>query len=257
MSKRDLYFSKPWMNAAGTLGFSPDPRAPMAWEDFGAFVTNPISSRPRLPAAQPAASEYPGGFLLHTGLPNPGISAVIRAEAPRWARSDLPIIVHLMADRPEETARMVQRLERQENVMAVELGFAPLLSDDIIFVALEMCLGELPLVVSLPAEQAVRIGAKVMQAGAAAISMSAPRGAISPGPSPDGKGELLMGRLYGPSLFPQALEHIHTAARMGLPIIGAGGVWKREQAEAMISAGALAVQVDASLWLPKYKGPVR
>ncbi len=247
MSKRDLYFRKPLMNAAGMLGFSPDPRAPVAWEELGAFVTNPISLRPRLPAAKPAAVDYPGGFLLHTGLPNPGLPAVIKKDSARWARSALPVIVHLMADRPEETARMVQMLERQENVMAVELGFAPLLSDDIIYVALEMCLGELPLVVSLAAEQVVRIGARVMQAGAAAISVSTPRGALA---TVDG-GPLTMGRLYGPSLFPQALELVHTAAKMGLPVIGAGGIWKRDQAEAMIQAGAFAVQIDAQLWLPQ------
>ncbi len=251
MSKRDLYFSKPRMNAAGTLGFSPDPRAPMAWEDFGAFVTNPISLRPRLPAAQPALIEYPGGFLLHTGLPNLGLASVIKKDAARWARADLPVLVNLMADRPEETAKMVQMLERQENVMAVELGFAPLLADDVIFLALEMSLAELPLIVCLPADQVVRIGARLMQAGAAAISLSAPRGALK-----TDHAELTMGRLYGPSLFPQALELVHTAARMGLPIIGAGGIWKQEQAEAMLAAGALAVQVDANLWLPKNKGPV-
>jgi hypothetical protein len=36
-----------------------------------------------------------------------------------------------MADRPEETQHMVRMLESQENVMAVELGFAPLLANDI------------------------------------------------------------------------------------------------------------------------------
>ncbi len=245
MSKRDLYFRKPLMNAAGTLGFSPDPRAPLAWEDLGTFVTNPISLRPRLPAAQPAVVEYPGGFLLHTGLPNPGLSAVIKKDSARWARADLPVIVHLMADRPEETAKMVQMLERQENVMGVELGFASLLASDTLTLTVEMCRGELPLIVSLTAEQVTRIGARVMQTGAAAISLSAPRGAL------ETDGALTMGRLYGPSLFPQALELVHTAARMGLPVIGAGGVWKRDQAEAMIQAGALAVQVDASLWLPQ------
>lgn len=246
MSKCDLYFRKPLMNAAGTLGFSPDPRTPVAWKDLGAFVTHPISLRPRLPAARPAVVEYPGGFLLHTGLPNPGLPAVIKKESARWARANLPVIVHLMADRPEETAKMVQMLERQENVMGVELGFAPLLSSDTLYVALEMCRGELPLIISLTADQVTRIGARVMQAGAAAISLSAPRGALD-----TGDGSLTMGRLYGPSLFPQALELVHTAARMGLPIIGAGGIWKRDQAEAMIQAGALAVQVDASLWLPQ------
>lgn len=253
--KRDLYFSKPLMNAAGSLGFAPDPRAPVTWEDFGAFVTNPISLRSRLPAAQPALIGYPGGFLLHTGLPNPGFSSVMKKESARWARSDLPILVNLMADRPEETAKMVQMLEGQENVMAVEMGFAPQLADDIILLALEMCRGELPLVISLPADQLLRLGARVMAEGAAAVSLSAPRGAmhLTPNPSPVRRGELVKGRLFGPSLFPQTLEIIHSAARLGLPVIGAGGVWKREQAEALIEAGALAVQMDASLWLPKYK----
>lgn len=250
--KRDLYFSKPLMNAAGCLGFAPDPRAPVTWEDFGAFVTNPISLRPRLPAAQPALIEYPGGFLLHTGLPNPGLASVLKKDSARWARSDLPIVVHLMADRPEETAKMVQMLESQDNVMAVEMGFAPLLADDIILLALEMCRGELPLVISLPSDQLLRLGARVMSEGAAAVSLSAPRGAMPLTPS-----KLIEGRLYGPSLFPQTLEVVHSAARLGLPVIGAGGVWKREQAEALIEAGALAVQVDASLWLPKHNGLVR
>jgi dihydroorotate dehydrogenase len=35
---------------------------------------------------------------------------------------------------------------------------------------------------------------------------------------------------------------------LGLPIIGAGGVWNKENADSMVSAGALAVQVDAALW---------
>ncbi|MBK8824145.1 MAG: hypothetical protein IPN58_16545 [Anaerolineales bacterium] len=125
--KRDLYFSKPIMNTAGLLGFAPDPRAGINFDAFGAFVTNPISLRSRLPAAQPALIEFPGGFLLHSGLPNPGLSAVLKKHAARWNRADMPIIVNLMADRPEETMRMVQMLEGVDNVMAVELGFAPLI----------------------------------------------------------------------------------------------------------------------------------
>src|SRR5262245_19353484 len=138
MFKRDLSFRTPLMNAAGTLGFAPDVRAAVDWDRFGAFVTNPVSWRPRVPTANPQIVHYAGGFLLHTGLPNPGFSAVLKKYAPRWADSKLPVIVNLMADRPEETAQMVRRLENVENVAAVELGFAPLLSDDIILMALEM-----------------------------------------------------------------------------------------------------------------------
>jgi len=236
------------MNAAGSLGFAPDTRAGIPFDAFGAFVTNPLSLRPRKPAAQPEILEYPGGFLLHSGLPNPGFSAGLKKYSSRWDKSDLPVIVHLMADRPEETQRMVQMLEMHENVMAAELGFAPLLANDLILLTLEMCLGELPLIFSLPVEQVLSLGPRLMQDGAQAISISAPRGALNPSLSPSCGGELITGRLYGASLFPRALETVHSAAKLGLPIIGAGGVWTKDSAEAMLSAGALAVQVDAVLW---------
>ena len=60
--------------------------------------------------------------------------------------------------------------------------------------------------------------------------------------------EITHGRLFGPSLFPQTLSIVDSAARLGIPIIGAGGVWSKQNADAMLSVGALAVQVDAALW---------
>jgi len=233
------------MNAAGSLGFAPDPRAGIPLESFGAFVTNPISLRPRLPTTQPAVIEFPGGFLMHTGLPNPGLPAVLKKHEARWNRAELPIIVNLMADRPEETMKMVQMLEGIENVMAVELGFAPLLADDIILLNLEMCSGEIPLIFSLPTEQVLSLGPKLIQEGAHAISISSSRGALM-----NDDRELITGRLYGRSLFPRSLDIVHSAVKLGTPIIGAGGVWTKQDAADMLSAGAMAVQTDASLWVP-------
>jgi dihydroorotate dehydrogenase (NAD+) catalytic subunit len=243
MFKQDLTFSSSYMNAAGTLGFVPDFRAPVPWESFGAFVTNPLSLRVRKPTSNPALIEYPGGFLLHTGLPNPGLNAAVKKYARRWAESRLPIIVHLMADRPDETMRMVQSLEELENIVAVELGFAPLLADDIILLTIEMSLGELPLIVSLPIEQVLSLGPRVIQEGAAAISLASPRGMLT-----DANGLLTTGRLSGPALFPQSLLTVRDAVGANLPIIGAGGVGSKENADTMLSVGALAVQVDEGLW---------
>ena len=251
--KRDLYLSKPIMNAAGSLGFAPDPRTGIPLDAFGAFVTNPISLRPRLPTAQPALIEFPGGFLLHTGLPNPGLSAVLKKCSTRWNHADLPIIVNLMADRPEEAVHMVRMLESIENVMAVELGFAPLLTDDLILLNLEMCLGELPLIFSLPTEQVLTLGPRLIQEGAEAISISSPRGALplTSSSSPERRGELITGRLCGQSLFPRSLDIVNSATMLGIPIIGAGGVWTDKDAADMLSTGAMAVEIDSSLWIPK------
>jgi dihydroorotate dehydrogenase (NAD+) catalytic subunit len=244
--KRDLYFGKSIMNVAGLLGFAPDPRTGVDLASLGAFVTNPISLRPRLPTAHPSVIEFPGGFLLHSGLPNPGLAAVIKKYDARWNRADMPVIVHLMADRPEETRYMVRMLEGIENVMAAELGFAPLLADDIILLNLEMCVGEVPLIFSLPTEQILRLGPRLIEGGAAAISISTPRGALM-----NEEKKLVTGRLYGRSLFPRSLELVHSAAMLGMPIIGAGGVWTEQDAADMLSAGAMAVETDASLWLPR------
>jgi dihydroorotate dehydrogenase (NAD+) catalytic subunit len=262
--KRDLYFSKPLMNAAGSLGFAPELRVLGelgVLDHFGAFVTNPFSLRPRLPAAKPDVLEHPGGFLFHTGLPNPGFKEGLKRYSAKWSRSDLPVIVHLMADRPEETQRMVRMLESHENVMAAELGFAPLLANDIILMTLEMCQGEVPLIFSLPVEQVLSLGPRLMEHGAQAISIAAARGALPliANTSAAGRAELITGRLYGPSLFPRTLETVYSAVKLGLPIIGAGGVWTKENAEAMLSVGAIAVQVDAALWNPAstFSAPAR
>ena len=253
--KRDLYFSKPLINAAGSLGFAPDTRNGISLDLFGAFVTNPISLRPRLPTSHPALVEFPGGFILHTGLPNPGFNAVLKKYSAKWNRADLPIIVHLMADRPEETQRMVRELENVENVMAVQLGFAPLLADDIILLNLEMCLGEVPLIFALPHEQVLTLGRKLVDNGASAISVASPRGAaLAPNPSPTERGEFITGRMYGQSLFPRSLDIVRSAVMSGLPIIGSGGVWSQADVESMLKAGAMAVETDAQLWVPKEAG---
>jgi dihydroorotate dehydrogenase (NAD+) catalytic subunit len=253
MFKQDLSFRKPLMNAAGTLGFSPDIRAPFQWDNLGAFITNPLSLRPRKPTAKPICIEFPGGFLLHTGLPNPGFNVAIKKNARRWADAPLPIIVNLMADRPEESMQMVKFLEGKENVIAVEIGFAPLLADDIILLAIEMCQGELSIIVSLAPEQVLRLGPRALEAGAAAISLAVPRGMLpfTPTESSQTHDGLISGRLFGPALLPQSLNLVYTAARLGLPIIGSGGVYTLENAEAMMTAGAIAVQLDAGLWLTK------
>ena len=247
ISKTELELGKPLMNAAGMLGFAPDMRAAVPWHELGAFVTNPISLRARTATQTPAVLEYAGGFLLHTGLPNPGFDAVVREQQKRWTEASHQVVVHLMADRPEETRAMVHALEEVENVCAVELGFAPLLADEIVLLAIEMSRGEIPLIASLPADQVLRVGREAIERGASAISISAPRGTLSRA------GKTVSGRLYGPSLFPASLELVYAAAKAGIRIIGAGGVCSRAEAEAMLAAGAVGAQMDSRLWLPEIK----
>jgi dihydroorotate dehydrogenase (NAD+) catalytic subunit len=240
--KFDLALNPPLMNAAGSLGFSPTRQSGTSYE-LGAFVTNPVSLNPRSPAQGRGLWNFPGGFILHSGYPNPGLKAVIRRHAGRWGRAGLPVIVHLLAQRDDEIAMMVQMLEGLPGVSAFEIGLPPEADRELTARMVRSAAGELPVLARLPLERILELAETATSAGAAAVSLCPPRGVL-----PDSDGKLLRGRLYGPALFPLALAAVQALARSGLPVIGACGVYQPEDIEAMLAAGALAVQLDSVLW---------
>lgn len=246
--KFDLTFDRPLMNAAGSLGFAPDRHGPVDLSRLGAFVTHPVSLERRSPARGVRYLAYPGGFLLHTGYPNPGLRAAVRRYAGQWGRSPVPVLVHLLCQRVEELAQAVQRLEGIPGVAGIELGLPPEIEAGQASALVQAATGELPVIARLPLERAVELGQALTKnnttpEGLAGFSLGPPRGLLL---TPDGG--LARGRLYGPGVFPLALATVQALSALGVPVIGGGGVYGVEQAEAMREAGAVAVQVDAVLW---------
>jgi len=232
------------MNAAGTLGFAPSPRGPVDLSRLGAFVTNPLSLAPRTPAETRRLLPFAGGFLLHTGLPNPGLSSVLRQYAHRWAGASLPVIVHILANHPDEVYRVVRRLEGIEGILAVELGLPPQVDPAGAALLLQAAAGELLILPCLPPERIAELAPTLKKAGVQGpISLQPPRGAL-----PGSEGRLVGGRLYGPAVLPLALAAVHEARRAGFEVIGSGGVYSDADISAMRAAGAAAVQLDAVLW---------
>jgi dihydroorotate dehydrogenase len=240
--RRPLQIDPPLMNAAGSLGFAPDLRSGLPWNEFGAFVTNPVSLRPRNPAASARWGEFPGGVLVHSGHPNPGFRQVLNQYAARWVQVPLPVIVHLLASSPQEIQECVLQLEVVENIMAVEIGFPQSIGQQEAAEIISAALGELPLIARLPLSCSLEMAPVLEAAGAAAISLGAPRGSL-----PSGEG-FTHGRMYGPAVYPLALQLVRELHLLGLNVIGAGGIYQHHQAEEMRRAGALAVQVDLALW---------
>ncbi|KAA3642906.1 MAG: hypothetical protein DWQ07_20505 [Chloroflexi bacterium] len=238
-----LHFPSPLLNASGSLGFALETDSPIDLNLLGAFITKPISRRPRQPASGQRLSHVSGGVLMHNGHPNPGLSSVLKTYAPRWAESPIPIIVHLLGGADPDLSSIVERLEMQENIMAVELGLPWDISVGEAVQITKEGLGELPLIVRLPLPRAFDLAGPVMNAGAVALSLGPPRGATL-----GEDGSLLRGRLYGPSNFPQAFQMVDALAEEGYTVIGAGGVYSPDDARAMLDAGAIAVQLDTVLW---------
>lgn len=256
MPKYDLLFEPPLMNAAGILGFAPNPHDFPALEKLGIFITHPVSLRPRAPAAGQRFVPLPGGFLLHTGYPNPGLYRTVRRYRSRWQRSPVPVVVHLLALSVEEVKRCVQVLERVDGVYGLELGLPPEVDPALACELVLAAAGELPVIVRLPLERATDLSQALAERAVPllAVSLSPPRGAL-PGQAGAGEAALLTGRIYGPAVFPFALAAVRAVVRLGLPVVGAGGVYSPGQADAMRAAGALAVQLDSVLWRGGYFSP--
>ena len=166
-----LHFRRPWLNAPGTLGFAPDSRGPLDLDQLGAFVTNPISLRPRKAARPPRLQQLAGVIWLHTGHPNPGIRRVLDRYRAAWVRAPLPIVPHLLANQPDEIARMVAPLEGLENVEAIEVGIPPDAAPELARALVAAAVGERPVVAHIGLERIHELAASAMQAGASAVSL--------------------------------------------------------------------------------------
>ena len=243
-----LEFKQGLMNAAGMLGFAPDAQGKVLWKGFDAFITNPISARRRRAARQAEKLDFPGGTLMHSGLPNHGINASLKAYSGRWAKAEVGIIVNLLGEEAQALRGMVERVEELENVLSIEVSLGGELSPEMVRELCQAAVGELPIIASIAVERALELGPVAVEAGAEVISLGAARGSL-----PNADGELVSGRLYGPGQLPRALWVTRELATGGLRVVGGGGVYRAEDARAMLAAGALAVQVDTVLWKAGWK----
>lgn len=246
--KYSLIVDSPVMNAAGTMGFANAYHTLVKMGKLGAFVTNPVTLGRRSPARGPRVVPLDAGVLLHTGLPNPGLSGVIKEFQAVWYESPVPIIMHIVGTTSDEIRRMVRRLDEIESVAALELG----LRDDITWEEAAALVeaateAEKPILVRIPVYDAYEVAHVAADAGADALVVAAPpRGTARDRHT----GRLVGGRVYGPLVKPMILRLVEVLAQRldDIPIIGAGGIHSPQDARDYLEVGAVAVQVDSVIW---------
>ncbi len=248
--KYSLVIENPVMIASGMMGFDPmNYRDLIKLEKLGAMVTNGVSLRARGSAAGARVVSHPGGVLVHTGLPNPGVERVVRRHRKAWNKSPIPIVVHVIATKPTDVMRCGEMLEGMPGVVGIELGLHDrVVAEDIfqfIEAVRERC--QLPLLIKLPLYHAVDLAQDAVDAGADALVVAAPprgtdRDALT--------GRLVGGRIYGPWLKPQTLRTVGQIAQsIQVPVIACGGIHTPDDARDYIEAGATAVQIDTLTWV--------
>ena len=247
--KNSLILDCPVMPAAGTFGFGDVYRGMVNLEKLGAIVTNPVTYKPWHPATGTRVIPLDAGVLVHTGLPNLGISKTLAKYRTALDKLPLPIILHVVATSPGDVASCAARIDAEHAIDAIELGLNDDTSIDesVDFVRAAVRRTEKPVLVRLPLNEAYTLAQPVADAGAGALVIAAPPRGTARDPY---SGRLLSGRIYGPLVKPMVLRVVgQLADQVDVPIIGAGGIHSPQDARDYLDAGAVAVQVDSATWI--------
>lgn len=240
-----LSLRTPVLAAAGCLGYGVEYLKLIDLGQLGAIVTRSTSLHGRR-RALPRLIETPGGLLGAGDWPDPGLSYVIGQCAPAWAGWPTPVILSIVGGRASEYAAIAAALEGVEGIAGLELNLAQQAEQAASITAAVRAATQLPLLAKLPYSTAIgALALAVAGAGADALTVAAP----PPGGAPDPQsGELVDGWLAGPAIRPLALAAVRAAAHAaGCPIVGCGGVSTLADAQALLAAGAIAVQVGSAL----------
>ncbi|MGC9394246.1 MAG: hypothetical protein ACP5J4_05275 [Anaerolineae bacterium] len=252
--KFGLPIASPVMPAAGAFGFGDTYHDLVDLRVLGALVTNPVSFTPRNAARGKRIAIHGEHFVTHTGLPNPGVKRVLRQHRQLWERLPIPVIVHLIATTPAETARAAEQLSSIPNVVGIELGLVDNITPQRALNLLDATRaeGDLPVIVRIPFTGVDALAPSLADHGADALTLIAPPRAVLPvleAPENNETRRYLRGRLYGPALFPLLLNTLaRWCSKLPVPVIACGGIASLQDAIACLELGATALQVDALLW---------
>jgi len=225
---------------------------------FDAFVSKTITLEPRQGNPPPRLWETPAGMINSIGLPNKGLEGFLASDLPELARLPVPLIVSVMGFSREELAQLVCAVGEHDEVSMLELNVScPNVETGLIMgadpaetaLAVERLRSETakPLVVKLTpnATDPGAVAAAAEAAGADAVSLVNTLKGMALNPQ---TGEPWLGGrtggVSGPAIRAIALEQVATvAARVGIPVIGMGGIASGRDAADFIAAGASAVAI--------------
>ncbi|HMJ58916.1 MAG TPA: dihydroorotate dehydrogenase [Gemmatimonadales bacterium] len=253
-------FKNPIVLAAGTAGFGREVTGVIDLDALGGIVTKAVTPEPRRGHPGPRVAEFRGGMLNAVGLANPGLDAVATHDLPWLVRrcepGGLRIIVNVAGASIADYVRVIERLTPLEAIAAFEINAScPNTSaGGLEFGAEPGALTELvracrrastrPLSIKLsPVLPDLPLMARVAQAeGAEAVTL------VNTVPGMlDARLGNGAGGLSGPALLPVGvLATRRVTEKVGIAVIGVGGVRTTADAREYLAAGASLVGIGTA-----------
>ena len=253
-----LKMKTPITTASGTFGFGLEFTDFVDLKKLGAVTVKGTTLEPRAGNKGQRVVETPAGMLNCVGLENPGVEYFLNTTLPKLSKYNVPIIVNIDGDSPEEYGELAEKLD-VDGVAALEINIScPNVAQG--GLAFGICPTEAAKVIKAVKRHThktvitkltpnvtdiVEIALAAEAAGSDAISL------INTllGMKIDVKQQKpvlgnIMGGLSGPAVRPVAVRMVYQVAQaVHIPIIGMGGITCADDAIEFFLAGATAVAV--------------
>src|SRR5258708_23437026 len=111
----------PVLAASGTFGYGTEVPL-LERRALGGMVSKGIFLRPREGTPPPRIAETPSGMLNAIGLQGPGVDALIRDYAPKWAECDFPGFANINGSSAAKYCELAARLNGVPGVAGFEIN---------------------------------------------------------------------------------------------------------------------------------------
>jgi len=264
-----LKLKNPVMVASGTFGYAEEFKDFMDSKQLGAIVSKTITLRPRRGNPPPRTCETPAGMINSIGLENPGLEVFIEEKLPLLKKIDPPLIVSIASEGdPQEFVTLAQRLDKIKEVAAMELNIScpnikdarhppagtRLISQDpkatynLVKAVRKVTKKTLITKLSPNVTDITGIALAAEKAGSDAISLINTITAMTIDiQERKPKIAAVTGGLSGPAIRPIAVRMVwEVYQKIGIPIIGMGGIMDTSSALEFFIAGASAISIGTA-----------
>lgn len=259
---RGLRLKNPVLTASGTFGYGTEYAPFIDLERLGGFIVKGTTLHARQGNDSPRMVETPSGMINAVGLQNKGVDYFAEHIYPTIAHLDTRIIVNVSGASPDDYAATAERLVGLDRISAVEVNIScpNVRAGGMAFGTTERGAAEVTAAVRKvwPRHLMVKLSPNVTDIaaiaaaaeGAGADSVSLINTLLAMNIDVERRRPSLStvtGGLSGPAVRPVAVRMVwQVARRVGIPVVGLGGIMNSDDALQFIMAGATAVQIGTA-----------
>jgi len=268
---KNLNLKNPLITASGTCGNGKELADFYDINQLGAFTTKGITVEAQSGNKTPRIAETSAGIINSIGLENPGVENFIREVLPETKEYTLPILANISGYSEQDFISLAEKLEGREELAGIEVnlscpnikgggmvfGTDPEKVFEITKKVREVYSGYIIVKLTPNITDITKTALAAEKAGADAVAMINTLSAMKI--DIDQQKPLLantFGGLSGPAVRPVAVKMVYqTYKKIGIPILGLGGVRSGSDVIEFMLAGATAVGIGTVNMIDPTAGP--